>query len=519
MATVLSGTAVAGYPAPVVVNSSSGAPAAAGASTHNYGASETLADAIAFENNPSNAAGYINEISFSSKVTGIDLATTLDITEPIDIAGKGRVTISGGATHSLFTVDAISAGTTDFNGLKLTDGVATGNGGAISATSPIGIGNSTLTDDSAGGYGGAVYVDGAPVAISGSTFSADRSAGSGGSAVFVHGGTLELLSSTVNDNTTGAYGAVTVSDPTSAYTTNIVDSTITGNSSGGSGAGISIVGEGDLGLVDSTVVENKLTGSGTEGAGVFFDSSGTASVDGSIVAENTAHESPDFATPGGGTAAAEFSLIGDDSGSGISQDTSRNDILGTSSAPVNPKLGALGNHGGPTETMVPESGSPVIDKGDSFDQTMDQRNLPRTVDFSSIPNASGGDGTDIGSVERQAPKTAHRKDYGNHQMTLWVPSSKTSTVSRDELPVSFKTVALKHSRKTKLTFKEVQFRVDHGVNTDEKKASDTVYLNLFGRDPGTHTVYARVTYTERVDGRKKTVISTVSAKFRIRSGT
>jgi hypothetical protein len=48
-------------------------------------------------------------------------------------------------------------------------------------------------------------------------------------------------------------------------------------------------------------------------------------------------------------------------------------------------------------------GSPAIDKGKSFGLTTDQRGLPRALDFPSIANASGGDGSDIGAFEFNPP--------------------------------------------------------------------------------------------------------------------
>jgi hypothetical protein len=66
---------------------------------------------------------------------------------------------------------------------------------------------------------------------------------------------------------------------------------------------------------------------------------------------------------------------------------------------VNPMLGPLQDNGGPTLTMAPLPGSLAIDQGKSFGTTTDQRGLPRPFDNSAIPNAVGGDGSDIGAVE------------------------------------------------------------------------------------------------------------------------
>ena len=70
---------------------------------------------------------------------------------------------------------------------------------------------------------------------------------------------------------------------------------------------------------------------------------------------------------------------------------------------VNPLLGPLRNNGGPTPTMAPSPNSPAIDKGNSFGLTTDQRGAPRPFDFPSIPNASGGDGSDVGAFELGRP--------------------------------------------------------------------------------------------------------------------
>ena len=85
--------------------------------------------------------------------------------------------------------------------------------------------------------------------------------------------------------------------------------------------------------------------------------------------------------------------------------TAATDKKGTAASPLNPKLDPKGlrSNGGPTQTVALVSGSPAIDKGTSAGLrgtlTTDQRGFARTVDNSAIPNASGGDGTDIGAYE------------------------------------------------------------------------------------------------------------------------
>jgi hypothetical protein len=70
---------------------------------------------------------------------------------------------------------------------------------------------------------------------------------------------------------------------------------------------------------------------------------------------------------------------------------------------VDPTLGPLTDNGGPTPTHAPLPGSAAIDRGFSFGATSDQRGLPRPSNFATVSDTEGGDGSDIGAVELQAP--------------------------------------------------------------------------------------------------------------------
>ena len=75
------------------------------------------------------------------------------------------------------------------------------------------------------------------------------------------------------------------------------------------------------------------------------------------------------------------------------------DQVGTDAAPINPQLGPLQMNGGPTPTHALLPGSPAIDQGNSFGLHTDQRGDPRPFNNLFIPNAPGGDGSDIGAFE------------------------------------------------------------------------------------------------------------------------
>jgi hypothetical protein len=75
------------------------------------------------------------------------------------------------------------------------------------------------------------------------------------------------------------------------------------------------------------------------------------------------------------------------------------DRVGSIASPINPKLGLLQMNGGPTPTHALLPGSPAIDQGNCFGVHTDQRGWHRPFDYPSIPNAPGGDGSDIGAFE------------------------------------------------------------------------------------------------------------------------
>src|SRR5262249_47207579 len=101
-----------------------------------------------------------------------------------------------------------------------------------------------------------------------------------------------------------------------------------------------------------------------------------------------------------------FNFIGDKgTSSGFTEAT---DQTGTVDAPLDARFDSFSIPASnfQTEKLVPRCGSPVVDKGSSASLagalTTDQRGagFPRTIDDPITPNASGGDGTDIGSLER-----------------------------------------------------------------------------------------------------------------------
>ena len=95
-------------------------------------------------------------------------------------------------------------------------------------------------------------------------------------------------------------------------------------------------------------------------------------------------------------------VVGSSTGFGLS---GSHDQVGNTMNPANPMLGPLQDNGGPTLTMRPQPGSPVIDQGQSGGVAVDQRGQPRVADQPGVSNVIGGDGSDIGAVEAGLPQT------------------------------------------------------------------------------------------------------------------
>jgi hypothetical protein len=114
-----------------------------------------------------------------------------------------------------------------------------------------------------------------------------------------------------------------------------------------------------------------------------------------IVAGNTCAIGPDV----WGTMYSEgYNLIGNAKDAAGFNAASLHDQLGTPATPIDPKLAALADWGGPTWTMALLPGSPAIDQGNYASPT-DQRGHARPYNQAAVANAPGGNGNDIGAYE------------------------------------------------------------------------------------------------------------------------
>jgi CSLREA domain-containing protein len=321
-------------------------------------------------------------------------------------------------------------------------------GGGIQNAGRMTIQGSSVTGNTAASYGGGIWEAGRKYGggtfgdsldVSNSTISGNKAQDGAGIGIFGIGKYGPSRGNIVNTTISGnhAYESGAGIDARYAGSNqhwNVSHTTISGNTADAGGGGLYLgLISGTFGLVDTTVSGNTaeygggvylntgaqkytdsttidnstIAGNGATdtdgGGGIASDTTGSSNylqptpLNSTIVADNTSAGAPDDLNlgsspgPGGGAFDSAFSLVEKPGNARINNTSS---IFG-----VDPQIGGLASNGGATQTMLPSNTSPVIDKGHSpTGLRTDQRGGQRTVD-TAIPNAPGGDGTDIGSVE------------------------------------------------------------------------------------------------------------------------
>ena len=236
-----------------------------------------------------------------------------------------------------------------------------------------------------------------------------------GGGIHNSGGTLTLQNCTLSGNGASANsnnGSSAIADGGAIEnvdgTVRLRNCTVSGNStsasSGGSiggfpdasGAAIanfgSAAGNGTLIMSSCTFAFNIAFHGAFGGGGAGIENSGPTA---NVALGNCIFSQTSFSNFQGTITSAGYNLS--DTGNGF--------LLGPADQTnANPMLGGLANHGGQTETHQPLPGSPAIDKGKrdaiaALAVTDDQRGVARPFDYPNVGPATGGDSSDIGSVE------------------------------------------------------------------------------------------------------------------------
>lgn len=253
-----------------------------------------------------------------------------------------------------------------------------GGGGIYAAPGKVTVSNSLFANDSAT-EGGAIYTTNGSLTIQNTTFSSNF--GQSGGAMFVDGTNVTVVNSTIASNQ-ATYGGAGIFVNTG--TVNILYSTFTGNVSQ-FGAAIST---GDTVAISNSTITGNVS---TSFAGAIDNEGNSITIGNTILAGNF---SSVFNDAVGGYNSQGNNLVGDLNGtSGFNG----SDLTGI----TNPQLGTLGNYGGPTQTLIPLPGSPVLCAGSQAlipnGLGADQRGVANTN--STYPGYSSSPCVDIGSVQ------------------------------------------------------------------------------------------------------------------------
>jgi predicted outer membrane repeat protein len=372
-----------------------------------------------------------NTIQFDAALVGSTITLSenygnITVTKPMTISGPGadKLTISGNDAVRIFLLSS-TTGQVAISGLTLTHGYTAPPlaGAAIAAFfSPVSVDHCVITGN-ASKAGAGIFAYNSSLSVSNSRVTGNSAIYSGGGIVATCPGAcsavLNVSQSTISGNFAGQSGAGIYAYKQQGIS--VTESLISGNRnfapSGQAGGGMFIYATQTM----PTITNSTLAGnySYNRGGGIYAD---TATVLFSTIAGNSTHNADSNgldARAGGaitlqdsilaknfsgngtvdvtGSLTANFTLIGN-SGSATVGGTSK--LIG-----LDPLLGSLADHGGPTLTMVPVAASPAVNAGEAVSATIDQRGLTRPV----------GAKADMGAVERQAIEDIIFRDGFNFQ--------------------------------------------------------------------------------------------------------
>ena len=333
-----------------------------------------------------------------------NVGTGLSITKNLNIIGasapstiiEGESVATVGTTFTLFVSNVtitkangvIGAITVEAGGaLELENMVVTNNkgfcstgfgSGGITNFGVLVVKQSAITNNSTSCDGGGVANFGEATVIQ-STISGNSAAGSNGGGIFSEDATLLVVNSTIAGNTSAAYGGGIEVVRGAAILDNVTIAYNLANKShlGGSGGGIAI-------------------SSGFNSSVTLVDSSNT------ILAGNLVSiQRPPYIVGNDCFTDSSSSLVSE--GHDLLEFTNSCDFVsyGTDLTGVSAKLGPLQGNGGPTQTILPQAGSPAIDGANPAGCRDPLGNILTIDQRGSVRPDNGELRCDIGAVEAQ----------------------------------------------------------------------------------------------------------------------
>jgi len=424
------GTALAlGAATAMAVTTLTAAPARAAGFTVtnlNDGGAGSLRDALDQANN---AAGP-DTVTFAPGLTGTIQLTSgqLEVLDGTTIVGPGRTALVldalgadrvmdiNGVTGDIVSISGLtlSRGQTGGDGagirlqdadLNLTDvGIrlsrTTGRGGglAVDGGGRVRLRRTFVTNNGADQGGGGIYVDGAPELTLESSDVSTNTSGRDGGGLLLHslgnaGGEGAAISgTTVAGNIAARNGGGLADDETDPadFPTVISNTTIAANRVNGTGGGVWLQ-DGQTPADTTTFVASTIAGNTASGVGGIVGQTSRKVLQDTVVADNTGADLG-LAAPGDPAFELDHSLVESPAPGSFA-------VVAAAIVGKDPLLGPLADNGGGLATMAPAYASPLVDHGQAFGLTVDERGLPRPVNLKSFGNAAGGDGSDIGAVE------------------------------------------------------------------------------------------------------------------------
>ena len=336
----------------------------------------------------------------------------LNLGNAINEVGNAVTIVHPGAGRAIVDASAANDRAIELTGVAtlkkivLRRGATLGSGGAIASSGVLELVNTRIVRNETGDAGGAIYA-GVGSVVARNTVLRRNNAWDGGGLFVGAGVGLELRRSTValNEADPGSGGGIWISS-TALADSRIVASTLSGNLAASDGGAIRTSAE-LLRIVNSTLDGNEADG---RGGGIYGAPGSFAALNAVTIARNRADADDAGVDSGGG-------LYGDGGSDVLEVDNSlivRNRSTGGSvqecdtPAPVGieslggnlitttaggcdfftdpedlleaqPRVGQLGDHGGPTKTAPLLAGSPAIDEADGHSPpARDQRGVLRT---------------------------------------------------------------------------------------------------------------------------------------------
>jgi hypothetical protein len=316
--------------------------------------------------------------------------------EIIGSAAKTTIVDGGGVNSQVVVVGSEPKVPVKLSGMTFRNGAGQEDGGGIyncfgtlTVVDSIITGNKITNGNGSFGYGAGIYNCPSSTLTLINTTIRNNSALIGGA--ICNGGTLTIMDSTVSGNIARQHegGAIanygTLSITNSTFSGNIARSSLLGSLAGGILNGGLFQSAGTLEINNSTLSGNVARGG--KGGGIFNVKGSTVVLQNSIVANNTAGNCSGTLTSHGYNLSSDGTCDFDRAG----------DLNDT-----DPKLGTLGNHGGPTQTIPLLSGSPAIDSGNPRGCTDGRGHLLKTDQRGKArPDREDSGGCDRGAYERQ----------------------------------------------------------------------------------------------------------------------